>query len=67
MAFQKAVSKENISYFQVKIEKNGNSSKELRKTIKSLGIKSCKVNQLKTAFKRDGAIQFELTKKCQYF
>ena len=49
MALQKAISKKKKSYFQEKIEKNANNSKELRKALKSLGMKSDKVNQSKIA------------------
>ena len=36
MAFQKPLSKKEKSYFQEKIEKNANNSKELWKSLKSL-------------------------------
>ena len=67
MALPKAISKKNKSFFQEKIEKNANNSKELSKALKSLGIKSGKVNQLKIALKNDGAIQFEPTKNANIF
>ena len=59
--------KKNKSCFQEKIEKNPNSSKKLRKTFKSLGMKSGKVNQSKIALKKDGAIQFESTENANTF
>ena len=37
------------------------------KALKSLGMKSSNVNQSKTAFKTDGAIQFEPIKKTNIF
>ena len=42
-----ATSLKKKSYFQEKIEKNPNNSKELWKAPKSLGMKSGKVNQSK--------------------
>ena len=59
--------KKNKSCFQEKIEKNPNSSKKLRKTFTSLGMKSNKVNQSKIALKKDGAIQFESTENANTF
>ena len=67
MALQKAISKKKKSFFQEKIEKNANNSKELWKAFKSLGIKSGKVNQSKIALKNDGAIQFEPMKNANIF
>ena len=67
MALQKDISKKKKSFFQEKIEKNVNNSKELWKAFKSLGIKSGKVNQSKIALKNDGAIQFEPTKNANIF
>ena len=55
----KAISKKKKSFFQEKIEKNANNSKELWKALKSSGTKLGKVNQSKIALKNDGAIQFE--------
>ena len=54
-------------YFQEKIEKNANNSKKLWKALKSLGMKSGKVNQSKIALKSDGAIQFEPMKNANKF
>ena len=45
MAPQKAISRKKKSYFQEKIEKNANNTKELWKALRSLGQKSGKVNQ----------------------
>ena len=45
MAHQKAIFKKKKSFFQEKVEKNANNSKKLSKALKSLGIKSGKVNQ----------------------
>ena len=45
MALQKAISKKKKSFFfQEKIEENANNSKEVWKALKSLGMKSGKVN-----------------------
>ena len=56
MALQKAISKKMKSFYQEKIEKNAHNSKELWKALKSIGMKSSKVNQSKIAWKNDGAI-----------
>ena len=45
MALQKAISKKMKPYFQEKIKKNANNSKELWQPLKPLGMKSGKVNQ----------------------
>ena len=67
MGLQKAISKKKKPNFQEKIEKNANNSKELWQALKSLAMKSGKVNQSKIALKNDGDIQFEPTKKNKYF
>ena len=67
MVLQKATSKKKKSLFLEKIEKNANNSKELWKALKSLGMKSGKVNQSKIALKNDGAIQLELMKNANIF
>ena len=67
MALQKAISEKKKYYFQEKIEKNAYNSKELWKALKSLGMKSGKVNQSEFALKNDGAIQFEPTKNANIF
>ena len=67
MALQKAISKKKKSFFQEKIEKNANNSKELWKALKSLGMKSGKVNKSKIDLKNDGAIKFEPTKNANIF
>ena len=67
MALQKAISKKKKSYLQEKNEKNANNSKELQTALKSLGMKSDKVNQSKIVFKKDGAIQLEPTKNANTF
>ena len=51
MALQKATSKKKKIYFQEKSKKNAYNSKELWKALKSLGMKSGKVNQSKIALK----------------
>ena len=45
MALQKTISKKTDIFFREKIERNANSSKELLKALKSLGMKSGKANQ----------------------
>ena len=56
MALQNAISKK--SFFEEKIEKNANNSREPWKALKCLEMKSGKVNQSKVSLKNDGAIQF---------
>ena len=57
MALQKSISKKiKVFFFQEKPENNANSSKELWKTLKSLGMKSGKVNHSKIPFKSDCSI-----------
>ena len=48
-----------ISYFQEELGKIRNTSKELWKTFKSLGLSSDKARQSKISLNKDGAIQFE--------
>ena len=67
MALQKAISKKKVFFFQEKIEKNVSNFKELWKALKSLGMKSGKVNQPKIALKNNGAIQLEPTKNTNIF
>ena len=67
MALQKAISKKKKYFFSRKIEKNANNSNELWKALKSLGMKSGKVNQSKIGLKNDGAIQYEPTKNTNVF
>ena len=68
MALQKAISKKKKSFFfQEKIEKNANNSKEVRNALKSLGMEWGKVNQSKIALKNDDAIQFEPTQNANIF
>ena len=69
MALQKAIfkkknfekEKKNLTKMLLILENYG------WKALKSLGMKSGKVNQSKTAFKTDGAIQIEPTKKTNIF
>ena len=67
MALKKAISRENKSFFQEKIEKNANNLKELWRALKSLGMKSDKISQSKMALKNDGAIQFKNVKNANIF
>ena len=47
--------------------KSRNKSKELRKTLKSLGLSSERVRQSKISLKKDGAIQFEALENANTF
>ena len=53
-------------FFQDKLQENTKNSKELWKTLKSLGLNSKNAGQSKIWLKEDDVIQFEL-KKCKYF
>ena len=48
-----------MTSFQDKLKENSNNSKELWKTLKSLGMYSKNVNQLKIYLKEDGVMQSE--------
>ena len=68
MVLWKAIPKKKKSFFQKKkSEKNANNSKELWKALKSLGMKSGKVNQSKIHLKNNGATQFEPRKNANIF
>ena len=67
MALKKAISKKKKFFFQEKIEKNANNSKELWEALKSLVTKSGIVNQSKIALKNDGAISIWPYEKCKNF
>ena len=53
-------------FFQDNLQENSKNSKELQKTLKSLGLNSKKPGHSKYFFKEDDVIQFE-PKKCNYF
>ena len=67
MTLQKDISKKTKPHFQEKIKKNADNSKELWKALKSFRITSSKVFQSKVALKKDGVIQFEITKSEKFF
>ena len=67
IALSKSISKKKKSYFQEKIEKNDNNSKELWNGLKSLGMKLSKLNQPNIALKRNCVIQFEPKKNANTF
>ena len=67
MHFQKMILKKKKSYFEEELGKNGNKPKELRKTLKSLGLSSDKARQSKIYLKKDGAIQFEALENANTF
>ena len=55
------------TFFQDKLKENSNNSKELWKTLKSLGMNSKNVNQWKNFLKENSVTQFEPKKKMQIF
>ena len=56
-----------MTFFQDKLKENSNNSKELWKTLKSLGMNSKNVNQWKNFLKENSVTQFEQKKKMQIF
>ena len=52
-----------MTFFQDKLKKKFNNSKELWKTLKSLGMNSKNVKQSKICLKENGVTQFEQKKK----
>ena len=59
--------KKKRTFFQDKLTENSNNSKELWKTLKSLGMNSKNVNQWKNFLKENSVTQFEPKKKMQIF
>ena len=59
MHLQKMILKKKKSYFEEELGKKRNKSKELWKTLKSLGLSSDKAGQLKIYLNKDGAIELE--------
>ena len=55
------------TFFQDKMQENSKNSKELWKTLKSLGLNSKKTGQSKICLKEDGVIQFESKKNANIF
>ena len=54
-------------FFQDTIQENSKNSKELWKTLKSLGLNSKKTGQSKICLQEDGVIQFEPKKNANIF
>ena len=55
------------TFFQDKIQENSKNSKEVWKTLKSLGLNSKKTGQSKMCLKEDGVIQLEPKKNANIF
>ena len=51
--------KKKRTFFQDKLKENSNNSKELWKTLKTLGMNSKNVNQSKISLKENGVTQFK--------
>ena len=54
ISLKNIIQKKKGLFFQDKLKENSNNSKELWKTLKSLGMNSKNVNQLKSCLKEDG-------------
>ena len=67
MHLQKMILNEKRSYVEEELGKNRKKSKELWKTLKSLGLSSDKARQSKISLKKDGAIQFEALENANTF
>ena len=66
ISLKNIIQKKKRTSFQDKLKEISNSSKELWKTLKSLGMNSKNVNQSKICLKENGVTQFE-QKKMQIF
>ena len=64
---RKMILKKKKSYLEEELGKNRNKPKELRKSLKSLGLSSDKAKQLKISLNKDGAIQFEALENANTF
>ena len=60
-------SKKKGTFFQDKIQENSKNSKELWKTLKSLGLNSKRTGQSNICLKEDDVIQFEPKKNANIF
>ena len=67
MHLQEMILKKKKYYFEEELGKNRNKSKELRKTLKSLGLSSDKARQLKISLNKDSAIQFKALENANTF
>ena len=59
MHLQEMILKKKKYCFEEELGKNRNKPKELRKTLKSLGLSSDKARQLKISLNKDSVIQFK--------
>ena len=59
ISLKNIIEKSKKTLFQDKLKENSNSSKELWKTLKSLGMNSKSLNQLKICLKDNGVTQFD--------
>ena len=67
MHLRKMILKKKKSYLEEELGKNRNKPKELRKSLKSLGLSSDKARQLKIPLNKGGAIQFEALENANTF
>ena len=59
ITLKKIIQKKKRSFFQNRLKENSNNFKELRKTLKTLGMNSKNANHLQICLKENGATQFE--------
>ena len=67
ISLKNIIEKSKKTLFQDKLKENSNSSKELWKTLKSLGMNSKSLNQLKICLKDNGVTQFDPKKNANIF
>ena len=63
ISLKNIIQNKKMTFFQDKLKKKFNNSKELWKTLKSLGMNSKNVKQSKICLKENGVTQFEQKKK----
>ena len=67
MFLKNIIQKKKRTFFQDKLKEKSNNSKELWKTLKSLGMNSKNMNQSKVCLTENGVTQFELKKNANIF
>ena len=66
LSLKNIIQKKKKTFFQDKLKENSNNSKELWKTLKSLGMNSKNANKSKICLNKNGVAQFK-PKKYIYF
>ena len=67
LSLKNIIQKKKKTFFQDKLKENSNNSKELWKTLKSLGMNTKNGNQSKICLKENGVTQFEPKKNANVF